>query len=114
MYLNIMKNKKTGRTSLSICRGFRDSTGKVKHTTVKTLGLLEDLKKGHELVITLEDGVLDGGFGEKITRFYGNSSMKVLNYGSLKEFTDRASMEELNIRYRLKPELIVEDIKNIM
>ena len=44
MYLNIMKNKKTGKTSLSICRGFRDETGKVKHTTIKTLGLLEDLK----------------------------------------------------------------------
>ena len=48
MYLNIMKNKKTGRTSLSICRGFRDSSGKVKHTTVKTLGLLEDLKKDYD------------------------------------------------------------------
>lgn len=45
MYLNIMKNKKTGKTSLSICRGFRDENGKVKHTTVKTLGLLEDLEK---------------------------------------------------------------------
>ena len=45
MYLNIMKNKNTGKTSLSICRGFRDETGKVKHTTVKTLGLLEDLEK---------------------------------------------------------------------
>ena len=40
MYLNIMKNKKTGKTSLSICKGFRDETGKVKHKTVKTLGLL--------------------------------------------------------------------------
>lgn len=48
MYLNIMRNKKTGRTSLSICRGFRDSTGRVKHTTVKTLGLLEDLKKDYD------------------------------------------------------------------
>lgn len=41
--------------------------------------LLENLKKDHDIVITLEDGVLDGGFGEKITRFYGNSNMKVLN-----------------------------------
>lgn len=48
MYLNIMKNKKTGKTSLSICRGFRDETGKVKHTTVKTLGLLEDLKEEYD------------------------------------------------------------------
>ena len=48
MYLNIMNNKKTGKTSLSICRGFRDTTGKVKHTTVKTLGLLEDLEKSYD------------------------------------------------------------------
>lgn len=37
---------------------------------------------------TLEDGELDGGFGEKIARFYGTSPMKVLNFGSKKEFTD--------------------------
>lgn len=48
MYLNIMKNKKTGKTSLSICRGFRDENGKVKHTTVKTLGLLENLQEEYD------------------------------------------------------------------
>jgi 1-deoxy-D-xylulose-5-phosphate synthase len=76
--------------------------------------MLESLKSNHSVVITLEDGELDGGFGEKITRFYGDSSMKVLNYGSLKEFTDRTPMEELETRYRLKPELIVEDIQYIL
>lgn len=45
MYLNIMNNKKTGKTTLSIRRGYRDGSGKVKHTTVKTLGSLDDLKK---------------------------------------------------------------------
>lgn len=48
MYLNIMKNKKTGNTSLSICRGYRDKDGKVKHSTVETLGLLENLQKDFE------------------------------------------------------------------
>ena len=72
---------------------------------------LNDLKKDHSLVITLEDGVLDGGYGEKISRFYGNSEMKVLNFGAKKEFTDRTPMDELNKRYHLTPELIVEDIK---
>ena len=72
---------------------------------------LNDLKKDHTLVITLEDGVLDGGYGEKISRFYGNSDMKVLNFGAKKEFTDRTPMDELNKRYHLTPELIVEDIK---
>ena len=76
--------------------------------------LMESLKSNHKVVITLEDGVLDGGFGEKITRFYGDSDMKVLNYGSFKEFTDRASMSELNKKYRLIPELIVEDIKKLL
>ena len=75
---------------------------------------LENLKAEHQLVITLEDGELDGGFGEKITRFYGVSDIKVLNYGSFKEFTDRVSLDELYTRYRLKPELIVQDILDIL
>ena len=66
------------------------------------------------MVITLENGELDGGFGEKITRFYGNSDMKVLNYGSFKEFSDRTPMDELLERYHLKPQIIAEDIKNIL
>lgn len=73
--------------------------------------LLESLKDSHELVITLEDGMLDGGFGEKITRFYGASDMKVLNFGSNKEFTDRISLDELYERYHLKEDLILDDIE---
>ncbi len=76
--------------------------------------LLEALKQEHSLVITLEDGVLDGGFGEKITRFYGNSCMKVLNYGAKKEFTDNTPIQELYERYHLTKELIVEDVKNYL
>ena len=76
--------------------------------------LLEELKKDHSVVITLEDGEINGGFGEKVTRYYGNSSMKVLNFGSKKEFTDRVPLEELYQRYHLTKELIVEDIKNIL
>ena len=76
--------------------------------------LLESLKANHSVVVTLEDGELDGGFGEKITRFYGDSSMKVLNYGSNKEFTDRAPVEELYTRYRLNNEQIVQDIQKLL
>lgn len=72
--------------------------------------LLEKLKDNHKIVITLEDGVIDGGFGEKITRFYGNSNMKVLNFGAKKEFTDRVPVEELYKRYHLTTEQIVEDV----
>lgn len=71
--------------------------------------LLNELKVNHKLVITLEDGCLDGGFGEKIARFYGNSDVKVLNFGGKKEFTDRVPLNVLYERYHLTPELIVKD-----
>lgn len=70
---------------------------------------LNTLKKEHELVLTLEDGEVNGGFGEKIASFYGNGEMKVLNFGSKKEFTDRVPLPELYKRYHLTPELIVQD-----
>ena len=73
-----------------------------------------NLKQNHKVVITLEDGVLDGGFGEKIARFYGTSDMKVLNYGAKKEFTDRVPLDELYKRYRLTKELIVEDAEKLI
>lgn len=72
--------------------------------------LMEELKKNHKLVITLEDGALEGGFGEKISSYFGNSDMKVLNFGANKEFTDRVSVEELYNRYHLTPELILKDV----
>ena len=76
--------------------------------------LLNELKKDHEIVITLEDGLLNGGFGEKIARFYGNSSMKVLNFGANKEFPDRVPLNELYQHYHLTPELIVSDIEKCL
>ena len=68
------------------------------------------MKKDHSVVVTLEDGILDGGFGEKIARFYGNSDMKVLNYGLKKEFLDRYDIGKLLRENRLKADLIVEDL----
>ena len=76
--------------------------------------MLNGLLENHKLVITLEDGVLDGGFGEKISRFYGDKDMKVLNFGATKEFTDKVNIRELYSRYHLTDELIVEDIKNAL
>lgn len=76
--------------------------------------LMESLKANHKLVITLEDGALEGGFGEKIASYFGNSDMKVLNFGARKEFTDRVPLEELYQRYHLTPEQIVDDIKNCL
>lgn len=76
--------------------------------------LLEQLKENHDIVITVEDGVLDGGFGEKIARFYGNSDIKVLNYGLKKEFLDRYNPEEIVKANRLTTEQIAEDVCGII
>ncbi len=72
--------------------------------------LLEELKANHDVVLTIEDGILDGGFGEKIARFYGNSDVKVLNYGLKKEFLDRFDVNEVLHNNRLTKEQIAEDI----
>ncbi len=72
--------------------------------------LLEELKANHSLVVTLEDGVLDGGFGEKITRYYGTSEMRVLNYGAKKEFIDRFDIEDLLRENHLTKQQITEEI----
>ena len=72
--------------------------------------LLESLKAEHDIVITAEDGILDGGFGEKIARFYGRSDMKVLNYGLKKEFLDRYDAEDVVKRNHLTAGQIAEDV----
>lgn len=72
--------------------------------------LLGDLMLNHETVITLEDGVVDGGFGEKISRYYGDKPVNVYNFGAAKEFTDRIPVNELYQRYSLTPEQIVKKV----
>lgn len=76
--------------------------------------LLTELKKEHDVVITLEDGVLDGGFGEKIARFYGTSDVKVRNYGLKKEFLDRYNVEDVLKENHLTKEQIAEDVKQLL
>lgn len=76
--------------------------------------LLNNLKGNHKLIITLEDGLIAGGFGQKVAAFYGASDMKVLVYGACKEFTDRVSLAELYERYHLTPALIVHDVQEIL
>lgn len=76
--------------------------------------VLEELKADHELIITLEDGILDGGFGEKIARFYGTSQQKVLNFGLKKEFLDRYDVAEVLKENHLTKEQIVEDILAVL
>ena len=71
--------------------------------------LLENLRANHHTVITLEDGQLDGGFGEKIARFYGNSEMKVRCYGARKEFVDRFQYDDFLKSNHLTAQQIVNE-----
>ena len=76
--------------------------------------LLEKLKLNHDIVLTLEDGMLEGGFGEKIARFYGQSSVKVKNYGIAKSFYDRYDVNELLERNGITKEQIIKDIEKML
>lgn len=71
---------------------------------------LEHIKEAHQVVVTLEDGVTDGGFGQMIAGYYGGSSVRVMNYGAGREFVDQVSVEEQYRRYHLTAEQIAEDI----
>ena len=71
---------------------------------------LNELKKDHTVVATLEDGYLEGGFGAKIAAYYGSSDMKVLNFGIKKEFIDRYDIAEVLKDNHLTPEQIAENI----
>ena len=75
--------------------------------------LLTSLKTNHSTVVTIEDGVLNGGFGEKIARFYGSSDFKVLNFGLKKEFLDRYNPADILAQNRLTKEQIVDDILSL-
>lgn len=75
---------------------------------------LDSLKGNHELVVTLEDGSKDGGFGERIAAYYGTSEMKVLVGGIKKDLYDRFDLQQLLSDNRLLDEQIVEDVVSIL
>lgn len=94
--------------------GFVPTLINPRYITGLDKNLLEELKKEHEIVITLEDGILEGGFGEKIASFYGTTSMKVKNYGIRKSFPDRYVVDELLKENGITIDKIIEDIKEII
>lgn len=75
---------------------------------------LDSLKGSHELVVTLEDGSKDGGFGERIAAYYGTSEMKVLVGGIKKDLYDRFDLQQLLSDNHLLDEQIVEDVIDIL
>ncbi len=76
--------------------------------------LFEDLKSDHKLVVTLEDGALEGGYGEKVSRYFGPSDVKVCCYGAKKEFVDRYDIPEFLAANHLRDDLITADILKIL
>lgn len=100
----------------SVAKAIEEKTGTAptlinpRYITGLDVKMLENLKANHDKVITLEDGILDGGFGEKIARFYGPTDLKVYNYGLKKEFIDRYVVEDILKENHLTPEQILEDL----
>ena len=72
---------------------------------------LKELAASHKTIVTLEDGILDGGFGQRVASFLGKEDVKVLNYGFERIFYDRVNAEEVLKDCRITPELILEDIR---
>ena len=85
-----------------------------KYITGLDENLLDSLKNDHKLVITIEDGMLEGGFGQKIASYYGMSDMKVKNYGIKKGFPDRYVAEELLKENGISVEQITKDITFVL
>ena len=76
--------------------------------------LLEQLKENHRLVVTLENGILDGGFGQKIAAYYATSDIKVKNYGLEKKFYDRYDPAKLLEELGMTNEAMVDDIRKLL
>ena len=94
--------------------GFKPTLINPRYASGLDTKVLEDLKKDHNLVITLEDGILNGGFGEKIASFYGPTGMKVKNYGLEKKFYDRYNPNELLESLGMMTSQITGDIRELL
>ena len=75
---------------------------------------LDGLKQDHQIVVTLEDGCKDGGFGERIAAYYATTDMKVIVGGVKKDLYDRYDLQQLLADNRLLDEQIVEDITALL
>ena len=108
--LAVIPVQAAGKGDIDSAKDKISSLEEEKKKTEETIQELEKLKADHDTVVTLEDGILNGGFGEKIARFYGSSDMKVYNYGLKKEFLDRYDVNEVLKENHLTAEQIVNDV----
>lgn len=90
--------------------GFKPTLVNPRYMTGVDTELLESLKKDHQLVITMEDGIIEGGYGQKVTSYYSTSELKVVNLGLKKVFTNQVSANDL----LLSNGLTVDNIKSII
>ena len=76
--------------------------------------LLDNLVKDHDVIVTIENGIIEGGWGQNIASYLGTSSVRVLNYGVKKAFYDRVNIADLMRESHLEPELIAADVKQAL
>lgn len=78
------------------------------------IDLLKSLQADHELIVTIEDGSIEGGFGQRVASAVGMTDLKVLNKGLEKKFVDRYNIKDLEAEYGLQPENIAEEIMSLL
>ena len=94
--------------------GFKPTLINPRVATLVDSETLDGLKKNHKVVVTLEDGVLSGGFGEKIAAYLGDSDLKVKNYGLKKVFYDRYKPAELLKELGITNDDIISDVEKYL
>ena len=94
--------------------GFKPTLINPRVATLVDKETLDGLKKNHKVVVTLEDGVLSGGFGEKIVAYLGDSDLKVKTYGLNKVFYDRYKPAELLKELGITNESMINDVKKYL
>ncbi|MDA9462210.1 1-deoxy-D-xylulose 5-phosphate synthase [Enterococcus mundtii 3F] len=76
--------------------------------------LLDELKETHDIVVTLEDGILEGGYGQMVAGYLGDAAIRVQTYGLDKAFHDRYETAELLAENGLTVENIVKNIEETL
>lgn len=94
--------------------GFKPTLINPRFASVVDTALLKKLEANHKLIITLEDGILDGGFGQKIASNLGTTNLKVKNYGIERKFYDRYNPADLLKELNMTTSQIIEEIKSIL
>lgn len=76
--------------------------------------IAQKVKEKHKIIITLEDGIKDGGYGERVAAYFSSTDIKVKIYGLAKEFLDRYDIEEILKQNGMTVPQIIQDIKEIL